>query len=218
MGKLTARRVETTIKPGRYGDGLGLWLHVRASGTKSWAFRYMRHGKAREMGLGPFHSLSLAEAREKAGEARKLLLNGDDPIENKKEKEKEIRLSEATDLTFKKSSERFIETHKTGWKNQKHINQWSSTLETYAYPIFGNISVQAIDTALVLKALEPIWITKSETASRVRGRIERVLDWAKARGNREGENPARWRGHLQNLLPPPSKVKKVKHFAALPYV
>lgn len=215
--KLSARRVATVIKPGKYGDGLGLWLYVRSSGTKSWVYRYMRYGKAREMGLGSIHTLSLSEARDKAGQVRKLLLEGGDPIETNRKMKLAIKLSETTNPTYKKSAERFINTHKTGWKNKKHIAQWSSTHEKYVYKVFGDLSVQDIDTGLVLKVLEPIWNTKPETASRVRGRIERVLDWAKARGYREGENPARWRGHLENLLSTSSKARRVKHFAALPY-
>jgi integrase len=177
----------------------------------------MLHGQAREMGLGPLHIVTLAEAREKAREARRLRHEGIDPIEARKAKQAEERLAAATAMTFQECAERYIEAHKPGWKNPKHAKQWPSTLETYVYPVFGSLPVQAIDVGLVMKVLEPIWQTKPETASRVRGRIEAVLDWAKARGYRNGENPAQWRGHLENLLPARSKVRKVEHHPALPY-
>ena len=215
--QLTARRAATITKPGKYGDGLGLWLNVRPSGTRTWVFRFMRQGKAREMGLGPLHTISLAEARERALLARKQLIDGIDPIEARKEKTKAIQLAKASALTFKESSKRCIETHKITWKNQRHANQWTTTLETYVWSVFGDLPVQSIDTRLVMKTLKPIWTSKPETASRIRGRIERILDWARANGYREGENPARWRGHLDQLLPAHSLIHEVKHFAALSF-
>ena len=121
-------------------------------------------------------------------------------------------------MTFAACAERYIASHKVGWRNPKHAAQWPATLGTYVYPVFGSLPVQAVDVGLVMKAIEPIWVQKPETAGRVRGRIERVLDWATARGYRQGENPARWRGHLENLLPKKSKVRRVEHHAALPYV
>ncbi len=169
------------------------------------------------MGLGPLHTVKLAEARESAREARKLVLEGIDPIEARNAKRAEARLAAATAMTFEQCAEAYIAAHKAGWKNSKHAAQWPSTLKTYAYPVFGSLPVQAIDTGLIMKAIEPIWQAKPETASRVRGRIESVLDWAKVRGYRDGENPARWKGHLDCLLPARSKVAAVDHHAALPY-
>jgi integrase len=140
-----------------------------------------------------------------------------DPIDARRAERARQRLEEAKAFTFKQCAEAYINAHRAGWRNDKHAAQWSATLSTYAYPKVGALPVQAIDTALVLKVLEPIWATKPETAGRLRGRLENVLDFAKARGYREGENPARWRGHLDNLLPALSKVRQVEHHAALPY-
>jgi integrase len=198
-------------------DGGGLYLQVTKGGARTWIYRFMLNRRAREMGLGPLHTVSLAEAREKARECRKLRLEGIDPIEARKAKRAEERLAEATAMTFQECAEAYIAAHKAGWKSPKHAKQWPSTLETYVYPVFGALPVQAVDVGLIMKALEPIWQSKPETASRVRGRIEAVLDWATARGYRKGENPARWRGHLDKLLPARAKVRKVEHHAALPY-
>ena len=169
------------------------------------------------MGLGPYSLLTLAEAREKARAARRALLEGIDPLEAKAARRARARLDAARGMTFRQCAERMIASHEAAWKNPKHRAQWKATLATYAYPVFGELSVAAVDNGLVLKVLEPIWTTKPETAGRVRGRIEAVLDWAKARGYREGENPARWRGHLDKLLPNRRKVRAVKNHAALPY-
>jgi len=217
IGKLPAVALQKPMKPGMHADGGGLYLQVTASGAKSWIFRFMLHGRAREMGLGPLHTISLAEARERARECRKLRVDGIDPVEVRRAKRAEERLAAATAMTFADCAERYIAAHRTAWRNAKHAAQWPSTLQTYAYPVFGSLPVQAIDTALVTKAIEPIWQAKPETASRVRGRIEAVLDWAKVRGYRDGENPARWRGHLDKLLPARAKVRKVEHHPALPY-
>jgi integrase len=202
---------------GLCGDGGGLFLQVGASGGKSWIFRWKEAGKMRVMGLGPVHTVSLAEARDKALACRKLRLEGIDPIEQRREKRAEDRLAAAKGISFRECAEGYIAAHRAGWRNDKHAAQWPSTLAAYVYPMFSDLAVQAIDTGLVMRTLEPIWNDKPETASRVRGRIESVLDWASARGYRQGENPARWRGHLQNLLPRRSKVRRVEHHAALPY-
>ena len=143
--------------------------------------------------------------------------DGIDPIDARRAERLETRLNAAKALTFKDCAARYIASHRAGWRNPKHAAQWEATLATYAGPVMGGLSVQAIDTALVLKVLEPIWTTKPETAGRVRGRMESILDWAKVRGYRAGENPARWRGHLDKLLPARSKVRRVEHHAALPY-
>ena len=200
-----------------YPDGGGLYLQVTASGAKSWVYRFMLNGTPRYMGLGPLHTVTLADARVKALEARRLRLAGVDPINARDDAMTEARLEAARSITFMDAAERYMEAHKAGWRNAKHTNQWRTTLGTYVYPVLGSLPVQSVDVALVMKVLEPIWATKTETASRVRGRIESVLDWASARGYRLGENPARWRGHLENLLPRRSRVQKVKHHPALPY-
>jgi integrase len=218
IGKMTALAVDKAKRRGYYGDGGGLFLQVSASGSKSWVFRFKDAGRLREMGLGATHTIGLAEARERARECRRLRLDGIDPIEARKVTRSRARLDAAEAMTFKDCAERYIASHRAGWRSPTHAAQWPSTLGTYVYPVFGSFSVQTVDVGLVLKALEPIWTTKPETASRVRGRIESVLDWATARGYRQGDNPARWRGHLENLLPKKSKMRRVKHHAALPYV
>jgi integrase len=169
------------------------------------------------MGLGPVHTISLAKAREKARQYRELLLEGIDPMEHRRGVIDVALLEAATVMTFKECALAYIDAHEAAWKNQKHVQQWKNTLTTYAYPVIGNLPVQGVDTGLVMKVLEPIWVSKSETASRVRGRIEVILDWAKVRAYRMGENPARWKGHLNTLLPSKSKVRRVRHHAALPY-
>jgi integrase len=202
---------------GLFGDGGGLFLQVSERGTKSWIFRVKKNGRLRVMGLGPVHTVSLAEAREAARLCRKARLGGIDPIDARRAGRIEERIEAARTMSFAECAAAYIAAHRAGWRNTKHAVQWRSTLAAYVYPIFGGLPVQAIDTGLVVKAIEPIWTTKPETASRVRGRIESVLDWAAARGLRQGENPARWRGHLENLLPKKSKVRRVEHHAALPY-
>jgi integrase len=170
------------------------------------------------MGLGSLTDFTLQEARAKALDARKLKASGIDPIEARRARRAAALAETAKAVTFKDAAERYVAAHKAGWRNEKHREQWTATLEAYAYPKIGGLSVQAIDAGLIMTVLEPIWTDKTETASRLRGRIERVLDWAIARGYRVGDNPARWRGHLQSLLPPPAKVQKVEHHPALPYV
>ncbi|MGC2854151.1 tyrosine-type recombinase/integrase [Novispirillum sp. DQ9] len=215
--KLTAKAVAALREPGRYADGNGLYLQVGKTGGKAWLLRYMLNGKAREMGLGALADVSLSEAREKASEARKLLSAGRDPLEARKEERQAAALEAAKAISFKGAAEAYITAHRAGWRNAKHAAQWSATLETYAFPVIGELPVADVDTGLVLRVLEPIWTEKPETASRVRGRIEAVLDWARVRGYRDGPNPALWRGHLAHLLPRRAKVRKVEHHAALPY-
>jgi integrase len=169
------------------------------------------------MGLGPFALYGLAEARAKALDARRKRHEGIDPIDVRRAERARQRLDAAKSISFKECAEAYIASHKAGWRNEKHKYQWPATLNSYAYPIIGPLPVQAVDTGLVLKVLEPIWAKKPETASRVRQRIENVLDFSKVRGYREGENPARWRGHLDKLLPARSRVRQVRHLAALPY-
>jgi integrase len=215
--KLTALKVEKEKQPGMYGDGGGLYLRVTPDGAKNWVFRFMLNGRPRWMGMGPLHTVGLAEARKRAGEHRLKRHDGIDPIEARRAERVQAQLDAAKAVTFKECAENYIKAHRAGWRNGKHAGQWEATLATYAEPIIGKLSVQAIDTALVLKVLEPIWTTKPETAGRVRGRMETIIDWAKVRGFRTGENPARWRGHLDKLLPARGKVRKVEHHAALPY-
>ena len=217
IGRLTALKVKKAREPGMYPDGGGLYVRVTREGTKQWVLRYMLNRRPRWMGLGPVALYGLHEAREKAQQARRLRHEGVDPIDARRAKRARQRLEEAKSVTFKQCAEAYINAHRAGWRNDKHAGQWSATLSTYAYPQIGALPVQAIDTALVLKVLEPIWTTKPETAGRLRGRLENVLDFAKARGYREGENPARWRGHLDKLLPALSNVRQVEHHAALSY-
>jgi integrase len=220
--RLTAQRVERLKnaeepKAGMYADGAGLYLRVTPDGAKNWVLRYMLDRRPRWMGLGPLSLYGLADARTRALDARRKRHDGIDPIDARRAERARQRLDAAKAITFKQCAETYIASHSAGWRNEKHKYQWPATLNAYAYPVIGALPVQAVDTALVLKVLEPIWTTKSETASRVRQRIETILDFAKVRGYREGENPARWRGHLDKLLPARSRVREVEHLAALPY-
>lgn len=213
---LTALKIRQNLKPGMYADGLGLYLKVREGKSKSWIFRYRTGGRLRDMGLGPLHTGPLAAAREKAEVCRAMRLKGLDPLEeqHKERQAKSIEAAEA--ITFEKCAETYIADLKDGWKNSKHADQWTTTLQAYVYPLFKDKPVAAIDDALVLKVLQPIWKEKTETASRIRGRIERVLDWARIKKYRTGDNPARWKGHLEHLLPRRPRVATVNHHAALP--
>ncbi len=215
--RLTALQVKKNLEPGWYPDGQGLYLQVSQSGSKSWVYRYEKVGKERRHGPGSFLYVSLQNARIAAEHCRKLRRQGIDPIDHKRQLEATRRLEDAKGITFRECALAYIKSHKAGWKNSKHASQWHNTLETYAFPVIGKLSVQDIDVGLVLKVLEPIWLTKTETATRVRQRIENILDWAKAKNYRTGENPAQWRGHLDKLLAKPTKVQKVKHFNAMPY-
>lgn len=219
--KLSPAAVRRAKKPGLYSDGAGLYLHVGPDAGektgKSWIFRFMLNGRSREMGLGPLHTVGLSEAREIATECRKKLLNGIDPLEARDAERNARRLEAASAITFKECAKKYIAANRAGWRNGKHADQWENTLTTYAYEVIGGLSVAAIDTGHVTKILEPIWTTKTETASRLRGRIEMILDFAQTHRWRSGENPARWRGHLQNVLPKRSKVAKVAHHPALPW-
>jgi len=217
LHRLSAVKVAKLHEPGRYADGGGLYLQVSAYKTKAWTFRYQLNGTPRLMGLGALHTVTLAEARDTARECRKLIRNGIDPIEQKRAKRLQAALEGARGVTFKDAADQYIEAHKASWKNPAHAAQWPATLGAYAYPTIGHLSVASIDTGMMSKVLSPIWTKKPETASRVRGRIEAVLDWATVHGFRRGENPARWRGHLDKILPKRSKVRKVRHHAALPY-
>ena len=215
--RLSARSVAAERKPGVHADGLGLYLHVSKTGAKSWIYRFMLRGKSRDMGLGGLDVVSLSDARARALEARKLVKAGIDPIEERNSERARQAVDAASSMTFAECARAMIKSHEAGWRNAKHRSQWRNTLATYAYPVFGHLPVDSIDTGLVMQVIEPLWTTKTETASRLRGRIEAVLDWAAAREYRSGENPARWRGHLDKLLPKRDRVQRVKHHAALPY-
>lgn len=211
--KLSATKVRQEKTPGYYSDGGGLYLQVSPSGSKSWIFRYARNKKSHEIGLGAYLNVSLESAREKADGMRRALGNGDDPLAMRQSERAKI----AAKMTFSECATFYIEAHKHGWKNEKHADQWSNTLATYATPFIGKKDISLVDTHDVTRVLEPIWTVKNETASRVRGRLEKILAWATTRGLRSGENPARWKGHLDTLLAKPSAVQKEEHHAALPY-
>ena len=219
LARLKAFDVTRTKAKGLYPDGGGLYLQVSATGTKSWIFRYRMNGRTtpRDMGLGPVATISLADARQKATDARRAILGGVDPIDVRKSSRALVALDAAKAMTFKACATAYIKSHAAGWRNEKHAGQWTATLEAYAYPVMGKLPVAAIEVGHVMKVLEPIWSEKPETASRVRGRIESIIGWATANGFRKGDNPAQWRGHLENLLPKLSKVRKVRHHPALPY-
>jgi integrase len=216
IAQLTALDVKRAKRRGLYADGGQLYLQVHSDGNRSWIFRYGAQGQ-RHHGLGAVHTVTLAEAREKARERRKLLLEGVDPIAAKKARKAAAQLEAAKSITFAEAAQTYINDHHAAWKNPKNQQQWRNTLATYAYPVIGKLPVAMIDTDLVKRVLQPIWHEKPETASRVRMRIERVLGWATVHGYRSGDNPARWRGHLDHLLPAQGKIAPVKHHAALPY-
>jgi integrase len=219
--RLTAIAVTRASKPGLYPDGAGLYLRVARNGSKSWAFRFTLNGKPREMGLGGLTKVGLADARKKATDVRRTLSDGYDPVTLRQEEEARrpaaVKLTAAHSMTFDKCAEAYISAHEISWRNEKHRQQWRNTLTTYVSSVFGSTPIQNVDIDLVMKVIEPLWRTKTETARRVRGRIEVILDWARVRGYRTGENPARWRGNMDHLLPARSKVRPIKHHAALPY-
>lgn len=216
--KLKAITLERLAKkPGLHGDGGGLCLRVRSATARSWVFRYMLDGKAHEMGLGSYPEISLAQARMAATGARQLRARRKDPVGERQAARVQELADAARSMTFRHCAEKYIAAREATWRNSKHAAQWFATLETYVMPLIGDLPAQAVDVALVHRILEPIWSAKPETASRVRGRIEAILDWASTRGYRHGENPARWRGHLENLFPQRSKIRRVRHHAALPF-
>ena len=215
LGPLAVSRL---TEPGLHfvGGVAGLALQVLPSGGRSWVLRATVGDRRREMGLGGYPDVTLAKARENAREARDMIRRGVDPIESAKAARSALRASAARVITFKEAAEAYMTSQEAGWKSPKHRGQWAATLETYAYPHLGSLGVADVELPHVLQVLEPIWTTKTETASRVRGRMEMVLDWATAREYRSGPNPARWRGHLDKMLAKRSKVAKVTHHPALP--
>jgi integrase len=209
--------------------GGGLYLQVSSTGTKSWVFRFTAEGRTREMGLGSLNNFTLAEARERTRECRQQCAFALDPIAAKQAAAQAKKIEAAKAVTFKDCAEKYMAAHEAAWRSGKHCDQWHNSLEIYVYPVIGALSVSAIGTSLVMKILEQkfpgepetsaktFWAARPETAGRVRGRIEAILDWATARGFRGGENPARWKGHLKQLLPARQKIQVVKHHPALPF-
>jgi integrase len=223
INRLNARKV-AKAGPGMHADGGGLYLQVTPSvnpnnqPARSWIFRYAVGTKERKMGIGPIATISLVEAREKAKLYRQQRLDGVDPITHRDAQRTQRKVETAKAMTFEQCAKEYIETHSAGWRNAKHEDQWSKTIKAYVNPVFGDQPVGVIDTSLVTKALDKIWTTKTETASRVRSRIELILDWAVVKGLRmPGANPARWKGHLDKLYSKKTKVVMVKHHPALPY-
>jgi integrase len=236
-------RTARTASAGIHCDGAGLYLQVTEPASlktstavapallsRSWLFRFATTeaeraanselGRERWMGLGSFPDVSLAEARAKAADARRLRKQGHDPIASRDAQKATAAASTAKTITFEKAAEKYIAAHEAGWRTDTHLQQWTNSIKTYANPVIGHLAVRDIDTGLVMQVLEPIWTTVPETASRLRARIERVLGWAKVQGYREGENPARWADHISALLPARGKIRKVepqKPFPALPY-
>lgn len=214
--ELTALSIARETKAGYHLDGDGLYLQVTVTGAKSWLYCFTLARRRREMGLGPFPAVSLAVARHEASKARALVKSGHDPIEARKVEQARQQLEAARGITFKEAAKQFLAAHEGTWRNPKHRQQWRNTLESYAYPKIGTLSVGDIGTPEVTRVLDPIWHKVPVSASRLRERIERILDWSKVRGYRTGENPARWRGHLDAVFPAPTKVRKPKHHAAVP--
>ncbi|MGE3335753.1 MAG: tyrosine-type recombinase/integrase [Rhodospirillaceae bacterium] len=212
--RLTALKVSRLRDAGLYADGGGLYLQITSATARSWVYRFRHAGRKtpRDMGLGSAFDVSLMEARQLAAAARDLLRQGLDPIHHRK-----LQTASMPTKTFAECAEAYIAAHKGSWRNSKHVAQWEATLKAYAYPSIGVLPVSTVDVGCVVGVLEPIWKAKTETASRLRGRIEAILDWARTRGFRSGDNPARWRGHLDNLLPLPTRVRRVQHHAALPF-
>ncbi len=204
--------------PGLWAVGgvSGLYLHVNARGARSWILRVVVGDKRRDMGLGGYPDIGVADARQKAREARLKIEQGIDPILLRKQAKSELMALQATDKTFEQAAGEYITIHADSWSNDKHRKQWESTLAAYAFPVVGKLSLRDIRQEHILKILEPIWTTKTETATRVRGRMESILDWAKVKGLRSGENPAAWKGHLDHMLPAPTRLKKVEHLTAVP--
>ena len=218
LNRLTSLKVARAKRPGMYADGGSLYLRVAPGGSKQWIFRYTApSGRVRDMSLGAVHTFSLAEARERAADARKLRADGIEPINHKRARLAALRAADAKAMTFEQCARGFIKDNEAEWTSPKHRQEWEITLRKYVFPLLGSLPVEAIDTPLVLKVIKPMWERIPTTASRVVGRIHAVIGWATVHHYRHGDNPARWQGHLEHALPALSKVAKVKHHAALPY-
>ena len=216
--ELTPLAISKITKPGTHAVGgvAGLALRVYPKGQRAWVLRTMVAGKRREFGLGGYPSVLPSSAKDRARATLDKIFSGLDPIEEKQRQRSALRAAKAKAVSFSKVAEQYIAQHEAGWKNPKHAAQWVTTLSTYAFPVIGSVTVASVDTPLVLEVLEPIWTEKTETASRLRGRIEVILDYATAKGLRDGPNPARWKGHLALTLPARRKVAPVQHHAAIP--
>jgi hypothetical protein len=201
LHKLTQGRVNAAKTPGLYSDGGNLHLRVAAGGSRQWVFRYTLNHRTRDYGVGPYPTLSLAEARERAHVLRKSVLDKIDPIEHRNEQRATANVAAAKHMTFDAAAEAYIAAHEQSWRSRRHRNEWVSSLRAYASPVFGRLPVSAIDTGLVVRALEGIWISKPVVASRLRQRIEAILDWARVRGYRLGDNPARLANHWTIFCP-----------------
>jgi integrase len=212
---LTQKRLKKNMKPGRHSDGGNLFLQVTPSGGKSWLFRYEREGRQRGMGLGPLADFDLEQARDRARAARQLLRDGLDPLTARGAERAARALEAAKQKTFEQAAKEYYDGHEKKWTNAHYRQKFLASLKMYAFPKIGRLPVAAINTGLVLKVIEPIWQTKPDTANRVRGRIENILDWATVRSLRTGDNPARWAGHLEEALP--AKTRVTEHHTALPY-
>lgn len=214
----SALAIQRLSRPGRYAVGgvAGLSMAVSPSGAKSWVLRVMAGGRRREFGLGGYPSVTLEQARHKAREAREHLSNGIDPAQERRAAADALRVADAKRITFRTAAQDFLKRKRPEFRNPKHAKQWATTLETYAYPVMGNLPVNMIELAHVKRTLDPLWGVKTETAKRLRGRIESVIAYATASGYRSGDNPARWRGNLDAVMPKPSKITTVKHHRALP--
>jgi integrase len=217
FGRLTALQVQRLRKPGKYPDGGGLYFLIHQGGSRSWAFRYGQRGGT-WVGIGPLHTVGLAEARDRAKAFRLQLVDGVDPLAAKRGERQAVQLAAARSMSFDQCVDRYFEAHRHGWRNPRHTREWLASLRKHASPILGALPVADVDTSLVCRVIEPLWTGKTETGSRVRRRIEAVLDWAKVRGFRQGENPARWKGHLDHVLPHREKINGgSKNFAAMSY-
>lgn len=219
IAEKSAIEIRRLTEPGMHAVGgvAGLHLLVSSTGARSWILRAMVGSKRRDIGLGGFPDISLAKAKERAAQAKDKIQNGIDPVEERKATRDALRASTAKVVTFAEAAKRCHTARASGFRNVKHRADWISSLERYAFPVIGDIQVSTIDEAHVMQVLSPIWLTQTETATRVRQRIEAVLDWAKVSKLRSGDNPARWKGNLSVLLPAPSKVAKTSHFRALPW-
>jgi integrase len=217
LNRLSEVAVRGKKRPGYSADGGGLYLRVAVGGSKGWIFRFSRNGRTRDAGLGPYPAVTLVRAREEAERCRRLVAAGIDPIDARQQERERARVASAKATTFEQCANAFLASRELGWKSAGYSAQWRSILRHYVNPVVGALPVHTVDTGLLLKVVEPIWGEKPEMANRVRAVIESILNWAKARGHRAGENPAAWRGHLDQLLPARSKVRRPQHHPALPY-
>lgn len=219
LHRLNALQVSKEVAPGYYADGGGLYLQISTSGSRSWIFRFTIAGRSREMGLGPLSLVSLATARKEADECRRLVRQCIDPIQarNRRVRQRLLESRSSARFTFKEAAESYINDRQPTWRNAKHAMQWRTTMVTYTYPVIGHVEVRDIDTEMIVRILQPIWMKKAETARRVRGRIKAILDAEAVLGHRDGDNPARYVDHLDRVLPRSKRRQQVQHHPALPW-